>query len=176
MHSQFPHELRPDKQKIQRQDTMQHGAQYRMHSMSSSINTCFNIARNIRPSLCATRGENGDKLLRFTIFTFMSRYWTRCCRNRLWRRTTGCKMFQSWSLCYCARILEEDILTDKLVQCICRNIDCAWRKESLYSRWKIISRFAEFTWPCCWTLTNWSDVKYSFPRRRANHRLKVMLH
>ena len=54
------------------------------------------------------------------------------------------------------------ILTVRLVQCICRNINCAQGKRSLHSRWNI-STFTEFTWPWRRTLTNGSEVVYVFP-------------
>ena len=46
------------------------------------------------------------------------------------------------------------IRTDKLVQYICRNINCAQGKRCLHSRWNFISMFTEFTRPWRRTLTS----------------------
>ena len=55
------------------------------------------------------------------------------------------------------------ILPNKLVRCICRNINCARVKQNLHSSWNFISTFIESTLHWRRTLTNWSDVKYVFP-------------
>ena len=40
-----------------------------------------------------------------------------------------------------------DTYTDRLVQCIFHNIDCAQCKRSLHSRWTLISHFTDERWP-----------------------------
>ena len=46
-----------------------------------------------------------------------------------------------------------------LVQCICRNLNCAQEKRSLHSRRYFTSTFTEFAWPWRGTLNNGSDVR-----------------
>ena len=58
--------------------------------------------------------------------------------------------------------------SDKLIQCICRNVNCAQGKQCLHSRRNFISTFTEFAWPWRRTMTNGSDVKYVFPLTNGN--------
>ena len=55
------------------------------------------------------------------------------------------------------------ILSDRFVECNCRNISCALGQWSSHSRRTFISTFA-VTRPWWRTLTNGSGVKYVFPR------------
>ena len=51
------------------------------------------------------------------------------------------------------------ILTDRLVQYICRNINGALGKLSLHARWNFFSTFTEFSWPLWQRWPTWRHLR-----------------